>query len=114
MTPARTESCLNSLGKGYFLDITKRILYNLLGGLLRPEHRAPGRRGPVPQDPRKGKEAAQISEMVFAWAPVAEKYLAGELGKDEYDRWRDNDPQYDDTQIWDRESCKWENFLFLK
>ena len=51
-------------------------------------------------DPRKGKDAARISEMVYAWAPVAEKYRAGDISKDEYDKWRYNYPQYDDTQIW--------------
>ena len=51
-------------------------------------------------DPRKGKDAARISEMVCAWASVAEKYHAGELSKDDYDKWRYNYPQYDDTQIW--------------
>ena len=49
--------------------------------------------------PRKGKEAARISEMVYAWAPVAENYRAGEISKEEYDKWRYNYPQYDDTQI---------------
>ena len=39
-------------------------------------------------DPRKGKDAARISEMVYAWAPVAEKYRAGEIGKEEYDQRR--------------------------
>ena len=51
-------------------------------------------------DPRRGREAARISEMVYAWAPVAEKYRAGEITKEEYDKWRYNYPQYDDTQIW--------------
>ena len=51
-------------------------------------------------DPRKGKDAAHISEMVCAWASVAEKYRAGEISKDDYDKWRYNYPQYDDTQIW--------------
>jgi hypothetical protein len=37
--------------------------------------------------------------MVCAWAPVAEKYCAGEIRKDEYDKWRYYYPQYDDTQI---------------
>lgn len=52
-------------------------------------------------DPRKGKDAAQISEMVYAWAPVAEKYRAGEISKDDYDKWRYNYPQYDNTMIWE-------------
>ena len=37
--------------------------------------------------------------MVCAWAPVAEKYRAGEIRKDECDKWRYYYPQYDDTQI---------------
>ena len=37
--------------------------------------------------------------MVYGLAPVAEKYRAGEISKDEYDKWRYNYPQYDDTQI---------------
>ena len=50
-------------------------------------------------DPRKGKDAARISELVCAWAAVAEKYCAGEISRDEYDKWRYYYPQYDDTQI---------------
>ncbi len=50
-------------------------------------------------DARKGKDAAQISELVYAWADVAEKYHAGEISKDDYDKWRYNYPQYDETQI---------------
>ena len=36
--------------------------------------------------------------MVNAWA-AAEEYRAGEISRDDYDRWRYNYPQYDDTQI---------------
>ena len=50
-------------------------------------------------DPRKGKDAARIYELVCAWAAVAEKYRAGEISRDEYDKWRYYYPQYDDTQI---------------
>lgn len=50
-------------------------------------------------DPRKGKDAARISELVCAWAAFAEKYRAGEISRDEYDKWRYYYPQYDDTQI---------------
>ena len=50
-------------------------------------------------DPRKGRDAAYISEMIYAWASTAEKYRAGEISRDEYDRWRYYYPQYDDTQI---------------
>jgi transcriptional regulator with XRE-family HTH domain len=51
-------------------------------------------------DPRKGKDAARISEMVYAWAPVAKKYRAGEISKDDYDKWRYNYPRYDTSQRW--------------
>ena len=51
-------------------------------------------------DPRRGREAARISEMVYAWAHVAEKYRAGEITKEEYDKWRYNYPQYDSSRIW--------------
>ena len=50
-------------------------------------------------DPRKGKDAARISELVYAWAAIAEKYHAGEISRDEYDKWRYYYPQYDDAQI---------------
>ena len=50
-------------------------------------------------DPRKGKDAARISEPICAWAAIAEKYRAGEISRDEYDKWRYHYPQYDDTQI---------------
>ena len=50
-------------------------------------------------DPRKGRDASSVSELVNAWAAAAEKYRAGEISRDEYDRWRYNYPQYDDTQI---------------
>ena len=50
-------------------------------------------------DPRKGKDATRISELVCAWAAIAKKYHAGEISRDEYDKWRYYYPQYDDTQI---------------
>lgn len=50
-------------------------------------------------DPRKGKDATRISELVCAWAAIAKKYHAGEIRRDEYDKWRYYYPQYDDTQI---------------
>ena len=51
-------------------------------------------------DPRRGKDAAHLSEMICAWAPIAEKYRAGEISKEDYDKWRYNYPKYDNTQIW--------------
>jgi hypothetical protein len=50
-------------------------------------------------DPRKGKDAAAVSQMVCAWAGVAEKYRSGEISKEDYDKWRYHYPSYDDTQV---------------
>ena len=49
-------------------------------------------------DPCRSKEAAELSEKASAWAIVAEKYHAGEISKDEYDKWRYYYPEFDDTQ----------------
>ena len=49
-------------------------------------------------DPRKGKDAAALSEKVCAWADMAEKYHAGEMTRDEYDKWRYYYPEFDNTQ----------------
>ena len=51
-------------------------------------------------DPRKGKDAANILEMIRPWALLAEKYRAVEITKDDYDKWRYNYPQYDAKEIW--------------
>lgn len=48
-------------------------------------------------DPRKGKDAAELSEMLNAWAEQAEKYHNGDISRDEYDKWRYNYPKYDET-----------------
>ena len=53
-------------------------------------------------DPRKGKEAARLNEMVYSWAPMMEKHRAGEISKEEYDNWRYNYPRDDKSQIWAR------------
>ena len=50
-------------------------------------------------DPRKGTDAAELSEMLAAWAEQSEKYHNGDINRDEYDKWRYYYPQYDDTQI---------------
>ena len=49
---------------------------------------------------RRGKDAAHLSEMICSWAPIAEKYRAGEISKEDYDKWRYNYPRYDQSQIW--------------
>ena len=46
-------------------------------------------------DPRKGKDAAELSEMLTAWAQQAEKLRNGEINREDYDKWRYNYPKYD-------------------
>ena len=46
-------------------------------------------------DSRKGKDAAELSEMINAWAEQAEKYRKGDISREDYDKWRYNYPKYD-------------------
>ena len=46
-------------------------------------------------DPRKGKDAAELSEMLTAWAQQAEKLRNGEINREDYDKLRYNYPKYD-------------------
>ena len=48
-------------------------------------------------DPRKGKDAAELFEMLTAWAEQAEKYHNGEINREDYDKWRYNYPKYDEN-----------------
>ena len=48
-------------------------------------------------DSRKGKDAAELSEMINAWADQAEKYRNGDISREDYDKWRYNYPKYDET-----------------
>ena len=48
-------------------------------------------------DPRKGRDAAELSKMLTAWAEQSEKYHNGDISRDEYDKWRYNYPKYDET-----------------
>ena len=48
-------------------------------------------------DPRKGKGAAELSEMLTAWAEQAERLRNGEINREDYDKWRYNYPKYDET-----------------
>ena len=48
-------------------------------------------------DPRKGKDAAELSEMLTAWAEQAERLRNGEINREDYDKWRYNFPKYDET-----------------
>ena len=42
-------------------------------------------------------KAAELSEMLNAWAEQSEKYHNGDINRDEYDKWRYNYPKYDET-----------------
>ena len=48
-------------------------------------------------DPRKGTDAAELSEMLTAWAGQAEKYRDGEINREDYDKWRYNYPKCDEA-----------------
>lgn len=48
-------------------------------------------------DPRKGKDADEVSEMFSDWAEQAEKYRNGDISREDYDKWRYNYPKYDKT-----------------
>ena len=48
-------------------------------------------------DPRRGKDAAEFSEMLNAWAEQAEKYHSGDISREDYDKWRYNYPKYDES-----------------
>ena len=48
-------------------------------------------------DPRKGKDAAEFSKMLNAWAEQAEKYHNGDISREDYDKWRYNYPKYDEN-----------------
>lgn len=48
-------------------------------------------------DPRRGKDAAELSKMLYAWAEQSEKYRSGEVNREDYDKWRYNYPAYDPT-----------------
>ena len=48
-------------------------------------------------DPRKGKDAAELFEMLTEWAEQAEKYRNGKINREDYDKWRYKYPKYDET-----------------
>ena len=48
-------------------------------------------------DPCKGKDAAELSKMLNAWAEQSEKYRNGDISREDYDKWRYNYPKYDEN-----------------
>lgn len=48
----------------------------------------------------KGRDAAELHRMLSAWGALAAKLKAGEITKEEYDRWRYYYPEYDTSGQW--------------
>lgn len=48
-------------------------------------------------NPRKRKDAAGLSKMLTVWAQQAEKLRNGNINREDYDKWRYNYPQYNET-----------------
>ena len=48
----------------------------------------------------KGRDAAELHRMLSAWGALAAKLKAGEITKEEYDRWRYSYPKYDTSGQW--------------
>ncbi len=51
-------------------------------------------------DVRKNKDSARLHEMLCAWRQAAAMLEAGEITREEYDRWRYCYPEFDNTQRW--------------
>ena len=49
-------------------------------------------------DFRKNKDAAQLHEMLCSWQQAAAMLEAGEISKEDYDKWRYHYPEFDKTQ----------------
>ena len=47
----------------------------------------------------KSKGACKLLQMLHAWKEQADKLSAGEISKDDYDRWRYYYSKYDTTQL---------------
>lgn len=48
-------------------------------------------------DVRKNKDAARLHEMLCSWREQAAKLEAGEISKEDYDKWRYHYPDFDAT-----------------
>ena len=51
-------------------------------------------------DASQGARAASLREMIRAWREQAAKLEAGEITREEYDRWRYRYPEFDTTGAW--------------
>jgi hypothetical protein len=52
-------------------------------------------------DVRHGNDAARLHEMLCTWQEQAAKLTAGDITKEDYDKWRYCYPKFDATQRWD-------------
>ena len=48
----------------------------------------------------KGKDAAELLKMLYAWKEQADKRNTEEISKEDYYNWRYYYPKFDTTQIW--------------
>ena len=51
-------------------------------------------------DKSKGKNAVELHKMLCTWRQAAAMVEAGEISREDYDRWRYHYPDYDTTQRW--------------
>ena len=49
-------------------------------------------------DVRKSKDAARLHEMLCSWQQAAAMLEAGEISKEDYDKWRYHYPEFDNCQ----------------
>ncbi len=51
-------------------------------------------------DVRKNKDAARLHEMLCSWQQTASRLEAGEISKEDYDKWRYHYPEFDKAQAY--------------
>ena len=51
-------------------------------------------------DVRKNKDATRLQEMLCSWQQAAAMLEAGEISKEDYDKWRYHYPEFDKTKCW--------------
>ena len=51
-------------------------------------------------DVRQNKDAARLHEMLCSWREQAAKLEAGEISKEDYDKWRYHYPEFDKSQTY--------------
>ena len=49
-------------------------------------------------DVRKSKDSVRLHEMLCSWQQAAAMLEAGEISKEDYDKWRYHYPEFDKTQ----------------